>query len=148
MRKYTVLAVLTIQSGATLGLTGEQAARRSHLLKPLQVDKKTGDGTYQVLQPVQFKRGEVLSADADLNKQLAETLEPAEATEQRARQEAQKKMVAQDMAALKSKAKAWDDVQSELAALRHTAAAIQTLPQPLRDEIQKAEQDLATKAKK
>lgn len=78
MRKYTVIAVLTIQAGAVLGLTQAQAATRSHALKPLQVDKKTGAGTYEVLQPMQFKVGEQIATDMELNKQLATMLEPAE----------------------------------------------------------------------
>lgn len=135
MQKYTVLAVLTIQAGATLGLTKAQASDRRHAVKALQVDKKTGDGIYQVLEPVQFKRGEVILTDALLNKQLATVLEPIEETEKKAKDQAAAEAAAKDLAAIREKAKAWDDVQQELTALRGFVAEIEALPEPLHKQV-------------
>lgn len=111
MRKYTVLAVLAIQAGATLGLTGKQAAPRAHQLKPVKVDPRTGDGTYEVLERTEFKVGEAFATDAELNKQLATMVEPADAA--KAKVKAVEKGEAKKLAELEGKAKALDELKSE-----------------------------------
>jgi len=79
MRKLIALAALTIQAGATLGLTAKQAADRGHALKPLKVEgAPAGSAAYEVVSPVQFKAGETFYCDADLNKGLASLVEDEE----------------------------------------------------------------------
>ena len=109
MRKYTVLAALTIQAGFVLGLTKAQAAARNHALEPVQVDKKTGDGNFKVLSPVQFKAGEQIATDAELNKVLATQLEPSETAAVKSKEAARAKAEAAALEELRAKAKSWDD---------------------------------------
>lgn len=54
-----------------LGLSPAQAEARRHVLEPL------GDGRYQLLQPTQFKRGEVLRWDGEITPALEPILELA-----------------------------------------------------------------------
>lgn len=147
MRKYTVLAVLTLQAGAIVGLTDAQASARTHALKQLQHDKKSGMGQYEVLSPVQFKVGETIFTDAELNKQLATYLEPESVTKSKAAQKAEAEAAAKDMAAVREKAKQWDEVQEELAALRLFVQEIEALPKTLLDQV-KAEVEKARAPKK
>jgi hypothetical protein len=133
MRKFTVIAALTLSAGTIVGLTAAQAKVRAHALKPVQVDKKSGMGEYQVLEPVQFKRGEQIFTDADLPKQLATYLEPEEATRARERDAKRDQADAQALAEIKAKAKAYDDLQPELEALRAKAAAYDALPEDVRN---------------
>lgn len=70
MRTYTVIAVLGFNPGTVLGLSKEQAHRRRHLLKPL------GEGLYEVTGRVEFKVGEEIATDVELNKALATALQP------------------------------------------------------------------------
>ncbi len=102
MRKVKVeAAVYTVVSGI-LGLSAEQARTRLHCLRAVKTDK-SGGGTYEVLKPVQFKRGEEFGFSGEVGKngelsdpeaeeikrmEQAETLEKAVAAE-RARLEAQ-----------------------------------------------------------
>lgn len=79
MRKYTATAVVNVAAGALLGLTAKQAADRSHVLKRVHVDAKTGDGTFEVIGPVQFKAGEQFSTDIEPGKAMRELLAPADA---------------------------------------------------------------------
>jgi predicted DNA-binding antitoxin AbrB/MazE fold protein len=134
MRKYTVIATLTIQAGAMVGLTKAQAAARGHALKPVDVDRK-GDGVFEVLSPVQFKAGEQIATDTELNKQLAAQLESAEDTAARNKREAKSKEQAAHFAEIEAKAKQWDDVQQELLALRKFVADIEALPKELFDKV-------------
>lgn len=62
MNRYTVLTVATSINAGRLRLTPEQAKTRLHNLKLL------GDGVYQVLNAVQFKRGEQFDYDGELPK--------------------------------------------------------------------------------
>jgi hypothetical protein len=52
-----------------VGLTKQQAAARLGSLTDL------GEGFYQIEKPVQFKRGEELGYDGDINKALADMVE-------------------------------------------------------------------------
>lgn len=64
--KYTTIAVLSLQSGVVLGLTGAQAGPRMHALEPVP-DRKAW---YTTTAPVQFKVGEVFLCDDLLPKNL------------------------------------------------------------------------------
>jgi hypothetical protein len=69
MQRYTVTGhSVNIHSGI-LDLTHEQAASRLHSLTDL------GDGLYEVLYPVQFKRGEEIGYDGEVNKNLLQSIE-------------------------------------------------------------------------
>jgi hypothetical protein len=148
MRKYTALAVLSIQAGAILGLTKAQAVARSHALKPLQVNTKTGDGTFEVMSPVQFKVGEQFATSAELNKALAESVEPEEVTQQKAKSAGREKAEAAALDAVKAKAKQWDEVQEELAALREFLQEIEALPTELNAQVKAAIEQRRAAAKK
>jgi hypothetical protein len=73
MTKYEVTAVSARLSGGVLGLTKEQAAPRLHNLKALP------GGKYEIVRPVEFKRGEVIGYDGDLPKVLASALADVDA---------------------------------------------------------------------
>ena len=62
--RYLVNAPASIAAGV-LVLDAGQAAARRHALHEL------GEGRYQVMQPVQFKAGELIGYDGDLPKSLA-----------------------------------------------------------------------------
>lgn len=128
MRTYTVLAVLTLQAGASVALTGKQAGIRAHALKPVKVNPKTGDGIFQVLEPVQFKAGETIATDLELNKALATTLEPVEDTRTKAQARKQAEADAADLQAMKAKAANWDALQPDLEALQTKAALFDRVP--------------------
>jgi len=56
MRKYETTAVVDL-FGGLIGLSEEQAARRARNLKPVK------KGVYEIVGPVQFKAGELISLD-------------------------------------------------------------------------------------
>lgn len=56
MRKYRTLATVCLFDGV-IGLSDEQADVRRHCLK------KIGKGKFKILQPVQFKAGEIIGFD-------------------------------------------------------------------------------------
>lgn len=58
---------ITIASGILL-LTAAQGNARAHALANL------GEGLYEIRQPVQFKHGEVIGYDGDINKTLLERI--------------------------------------------------------------------------
>lgn len=147
MRNYVARAVLTLAAGIRVVLTKEQAAVRAHALMPLSVDKKTGAGTYETTEAIQFKAGEKFSTDADLNKQLADTVETVETAAARAKAEAASIAAAGDLEAIRDKAGKWDEVQEELLALRAFVNDVSALPKALLDQV-KAELDKATAAAK
>lgn len=122
LHKYTAIAVVTIQAGALLALTAAQAADRRHAIKPVKVDKDTGDGVFEVLAPMQFKVGETIITDLELNKQLADQLETPEGKGAR-RQKAAKAGEGDDVALLKAKAEALDQLLPHLEALGVKTAA-------------------------
>lgn len=68
MRAVTVEATVYTVSSGNIGITGAQAKTRLHNLKPVRVDKKSGDGEYEVLRPVQFKRGEKFGFSGQVGK--------------------------------------------------------------------------------
>lgn len=67
--KYTVTAASARLHQGVLELTKEQAASRLHNLKP------KGKGLYEIVNPVEFKRGEVIGYDGDLPKALGDLME-------------------------------------------------------------------------
>lgn len=67
--RYNVLTIATFGIGSILQLSDAQAARRCHALRALR------KGIYEVHQPVQFKRGEVVGYDGELPKAMAEAIE-------------------------------------------------------------------------
>lgn len=68
LRKVTVEAAFyTVNSGVVV-LVGEQAKARMHNLKAVKVDKKTGDGEYEIVNPIQFKRGESFGFSGETSK--------------------------------------------------------------------------------
>lgn len=59
-------AAVDVLSGQ-VKLSAEQARARLHNLKAVDT-KKDGSGVYQVVQPIQFKRGETFGFDGDVGK--------------------------------------------------------------------------------
>jgi hypothetical protein len=66
--RYRITQPATIPAGV-LGLTEQQAAARAYALKSI------GHGLYEVLQPVQFKRGEQIDIDESAAKALLKLVE-------------------------------------------------------------------------
>ena len=56
MKQYKVISVIELFSGV-IGLSDKQAGLREKKLK------KVGKGRYEIMQPVQFKAGEIVSFD-------------------------------------------------------------------------------------
>jgi cbb3-type cytochrome oxidase cytochrome c subunit len=121
---------------------------RAHALKRRQHDKKSGMGEYEVLSPIQFKIGETIYTDADLSKQMATYLEPEEVVKDKARAKAQADAEAKSLDEIKAKAKQWDDVQEELAALRLFVQEVESLPKELRDQVEATIEKSRAAAKK
>lgn len=71
MQRYITTDAVTLCHGI-LELTPEQAAGRRHLLTDL------GDGLYGIASAVQFKAGETVGYDGDVNKALMECLSVAD----------------------------------------------------------------------
>lgn len=146
MKKYTVLKVLGFAPGTILGLSLAQATVRSHALKTITPAKDDKHGVYEALAPVQFKAGETVLTDAEVNKALADSLELEGSTKAKAQDKAKAAAQAKDLAALNEKAKAWDDVQPELerlraadaevAELRRKAALYDALPEAVRAQAE------------
>jgi hypothetical protein len=74
MKRYQVSGFIVELHTGILELTPEQAASRVGSLADL------GEGLYSVLEPVQFKRGEEIGYDGDVNKDMAEKITVAPAT--------------------------------------------------------------------
>ena len=73
MEKYTVTdRFINFGISEILELTEKQYESRKHLLKKLQGNK------YEVLQTVQFKRGEVVGLEKEPDKSLKSKLNPCE----------------------------------------------------------------------
>lgn len=75
MKTYEVTCPVIVIDAGLVELNGEQARARLHRLIPVEMYDETGAGVYEVNQPVQFKRGEILRADADIQKSFAELLD-------------------------------------------------------------------------
>lgn len=132
MRKYIVSAVLTMPAGAALGLTHKQAASRKHALKPIKVDNKAQFGTYEVLAPIQFKVGEEIQTDAELNKQLATFLESEESVKARALVKDKEAAEASNLSALMEKAAKWDEFEAQVEEAQAKCLAFDSLPEDVR----------------
>lgn len=73
MEKYVITdRYVNFGISEVLGLTDKQYESRQHLLKKLK------DGKYQVLQTVQFKRGEVVELEKKPAKEMLSKLNPCE----------------------------------------------------------------------
>lgn len=72
MRRYIVIAASANFNSGILELTREQAAPRGHSLDPLDKD------LYLIKAPVQFKAGENIGYDGDVNKAMLALIEPEE----------------------------------------------------------------------
>lgn len=90
--KIEVTAVkLTVAPGRLIELTPEQAVKRNVNLKP------AGDGVYEVLKPVEFKRGEVIGFEyamlpkADRAKVITEEAKAEEVKKEKKIKEEKKK---------------------------------------------------------
>lgn len=68
MQRYLIIAAVASFAAGILELTPVQASARSHALKPL------GDSLYEVTAPVQFKNGEVVGYDGEINKSLLQLI--------------------------------------------------------------------------
>ena len=79
LKKYVVIGVVANVNSGIVIISAEQAKPREHNLMPLDVDEKTGAGAYEVLQPIQFKNGEVFEFDGVFPKMMAsEVADPSE----------------------------------------------------------------------
>lgn len=127
MKKYTVLAVLNIAIGTLVGLTAAQAKDRAYGIKRSESDAGLPKGVlpYEATTALQFKVGETVYVDGELNKALAEQLESEEggkSRSQKAKAEKADKAAAEHLDELRRKAQALDDLQPELAVLRDKAS--------------------------
>ena len=68
LRKVTVEAAFYTVNSGIVGLSGAQAKVRLHNLKALQVDKKTGGGEFEVVNPIMFKHGEEFGYSGTINR--------------------------------------------------------------------------------
>jgi len=73
MQRYIIIATVAGFASGILELTSGQASARTHALKPL------GDSLYEVTAPVQFKNGEVIGYDGEINKSLLQLVTPTSA---------------------------------------------------------------------
>lgn len=69
MKQYVTTATINFPAGTVLKLDEEQARSRAHLLT--QTDRK---GAYLAMDQVQFKKGEEIGLDGDLDKRIQEML--------------------------------------------------------------------------
>lgn len=74
IRNYVVTAAAATFHSGILRLSEEQAAARSFGLVPT---KKAGE--FRIVSPVQFKRGEEIGFDGEINKAMLQDLDPAPA---------------------------------------------------------------------
>lgn len=68
MKRYLAQSPVTLHGGI-VELTNEQASCRAHALVSL------GEGLYEICQTVQFKTGEVIGYDGEVNKSLLQQVE-------------------------------------------------------------------------
>jgi hypothetical protein len=76
MHKYTTLETVGIGSGCILELTAEQAGSRAHNLKNL------GEGRFQVVNNIEFKKGETFGFEGTPPKTLQKIMVDSEKHEQ------------------------------------------------------------------
>lgn len=72
MNQYEVTATAVTINAGMLQLSLSQANRRRHLLKHVK------DDMYEVISPVQFKKGEKIGYDGAVNKALLLEISPVE----------------------------------------------------------------------
>lgn len=72
MKQYLITDVVNFNTGVILELSEKQHKVREHCLK------KLGGNKYEVLKTVQFKRGEVVGLDGELDKCLQQKVNPCE----------------------------------------------------------------------
>jgi len=109
MQKFTIIQTATLHTG-TLELSAAQHKGREHALK------RVGKDRYEIISPVQFKVGEVISYEGDLPKALANVM----IDEAAAKKEATKKEKAQRAkaeVAAAEKAHLLETLESEIKAL-------------------------------
>jgi len=69
MKRYVVTGASANFASGVLKLTKEQAKAREHALEDL------GDGYFEVMTPVGFKRGEIVGFDGEVNKALLQLVD-------------------------------------------------------------------------
>lgn len=79
MKTYIVTATSVSLHAGLVQLTPEQASVRSHNLKPVQGQK----GVYEIINPIELKRGEKIGLDGDQPKALLELVSTPEELEKK-----------------------------------------------------------------
>lgn len=100
MKQYKTNAIVTITDGSVM-LNEDQARRRRHKLKP--TDK---ENVFEIMQPIQFKAGEVFGYDGELSKtykSIIDDLDELKAAEAEAAAKAEAEKETQDPPKKKSK---------------------------------------------
>ena len=120
LRKITVDAPSYQVHSGIVGLSAEQAKSRAHNLKPVKPGKD-GAGEYEVVHPIQFKRGETFGFSGQVGK--GGVLSDKDAEELRLLEQAE----TVDKAVKRARAAAYDQARKEfdakLAELRATVEA-------------------------
>lgn len=101
MKKYTITGSPVRLNGGVLGLTEKQATPRLHNLEALK--KK---GTFEIIQPVVFKAGEVIGFDGDIPKSQAKLMESADAGKEKSEADTEAERLAAEQAAAEAEAEA------------------------------------------
>lgn len=112
---YTVTASSARLSTGVLVLTQKQASRRGHNLKAL------GKNRYEIVNPVEFKAGEVIGYEGEIPKALADVL----INEAEEKKENTKKAKAEAAAKAKAEAEAKAELESRFIALEAEIKALQ-----------------------
>lgn len=113
MKTYSAAVIVTLSSGR-LKLTPDQARTRAHNLTPVNATS----GVYEIVKPVQFKRGESFGYDGDIPKAMAgELMSPEQvkvAVAAKAKEEKKARAKADETeAAARQKAEAMDEAVAE-----------------------------------
>jgi len=88
MNKYEITSTTTINQGARISLSKEQAEPRKTMLR------EVGKGVYEVVSRVQFKVGEKIGYDGDLPRNLATLMQKEGGNEGPTVKELQEKLTA------------------------------------------------------
>ena len=120
MKNYSAAAVITLASGR-VKLTPEQYKTRAHNLMPVNA----AAGVYEIVKPVQFKRGESFGYDGILTKAMAgELMTPEQIrAEADAKAKEEKKAKAKAAAESETKKKAEEKAANEKAETMAQAVA-------------------------
>jgi len=70
MNFYRVIGRSAQFFSGTIKLSDRQSIPRAHLLKPV------GEGIFEILSPIEFKAGEELSYDGEVNKAMLQNITP------------------------------------------------------------------------